>query len=154
MNVCSPTSPPCRRTGVLSASIYSVILCHTDIKGWNCTYFMCICTLCVHREPVEGEEGPYEWFACWDRRHHWETYWDAESRLQNTPQVNNSRLSSHCNTSVAHSVACSILTHSNDVFDMEFAKSRNPEQQQYVKHIPHMPSPFHLGRNLLGSVLP
>lgn len=82
-NVCCPTSPPYRTTGVLQRLCFfppnSFISDHTlNVTLWNVR---------VSREPVEREEERRGQFACWDGRRQSETHWDPESDLQHTPQV-------------------------------------------------------------------
>lgn len=78
MSACCPTSPPCRRTGVLQN-----LLQHCCEKGSVCVYAHLDC---VPREPVEGEELR-EQFCCRVRRLQSETHGGAETHLQDSPQV-------------------------------------------------------------------
>lgn len=130
MNVCSPTSPPCRSTGVLSPSFMS------DLNP-KCSKMMCQTDFCftsiliprVTREPVEGQEGLWGQFACWHRWYESETCRDIEPHLQNTPQVNHSsRPSSNCSIPL-------INTHTLNVF----IATKTQNQQCNLNIILHIP---------------
>lgn len=86
MNACCPTSPPCRRTGVLRMSPPQ----HPAVRQYSVLLLFLFLSraVCVCRGPVEREGEPRRRFRLpVVRRHQPETHGDAEAHLQDTPQV-------------------------------------------------------------------